>query len=77
MTRKVRIEARYTALESFWLGKKAEAGGEVIQVVAAPKDETAGKLEALRDQIKQGKSLRQAAEAIGLPRSTASRWLGD
>jgi hypothetical protein len=74
VTRKVRAEARYNAPDCFWLAKRAVGAGEVIEWIEAPRDENALKLETLRKYMKDGMSLRKAAEAAGVPLATASRW---
>lgn len=74
VTRKVRVEARYSALDCFHLRKEMTGDGEVIRFADPPMDPNVLRFDSLQSHLQQGKSLRKAAEAAGVPWTTARRW---
>jgi replicative DNA helicase len=75
--RRIRVEARYSVPEEFFLARESARDGEWIRWASAPADAREDKRGALRERVAAGQSIRQAAAALGVPPSTAKRWVAE
>jgi putative DNA primase/helicase len=72
--RRVRSEARYATPEEFYLAKQAVGDGTVIRWAEAPAGEEQYERQRLFSLVDGGQSLEEAAKAVGIGYSTATRW---
>lgn len=75
--RRVRSEARFDTPEEFFLEKKPVGDGELIVWTDAPPDPKREKREEAKRLVAAGKSIREAAEAVGVSHTTVRNWLKD
>jgi hypothetical protein len=73
-TRRVEAEARYDAPEEFYLAKQAVGDGTLVRWVEAPASAKQSERDRLFTLIDTGQSVQEAAKAVGVGYSTATRW---
>ncbi len=73
--RRVAVEARYDACECFYLRRESVGDGELIRLGEPPADPRDAKRQVVQERVAAGESIHRAAQAEGVPYSTAKRWM--
>jgi hypothetical protein len=75
--RRVRCEARFDAPEEFFLERVTVGEGDTIRCCEAPLDSNQNKREEALRLVKEGKSMREAADSVGVSHTTVRNWIKD